>query len=207
MNKVTIISFTMLLAMVISACGAQAAAEPTISADQIQQTAAAAASTIVAETQAAIPTNTPIPPTDTPTATPLPTETPLPAPTLDALAIPTFTTVPQSSGNSDPCSRHLNLNGAGPTHSTRIKNLTGGKIKLALTLTSPNAFGECGWHPSPPDSGVIGLPSGNWYAYAWITLKNGKQTTVSTAFFVQPAQFDQQELCIRENKIIYGASC
>jgi hypothetical protein len=54
---------------------------------------------------------------------------------------------------------------------------------------------------------MVGLPSGYWYAYAWITLKNGKQTSAETSFFVQPAQFDKIELCIEQDKIVYSPSC
>ena len=65
----------------LSACGPEP--EPTMSAADVQGTAVAAAWTMVAETQAAIPTATPIPPTETPLPTALPTNTiaPLELPT------------------------------------------------------------------------------------------------------------------------------
>jgi hypothetical protein len=50
-------------ALVITACGP--APEPTMSPEDVQGTAMAGAMTMVAETQAAIPTATPIPPTET----------------------------------------------------------------------------------------------------------------------------------------------
>ena len=63
-----------IVATFVSACGAEPA-PPTIAAVDVQNTAVAGAFTIVAQTQAAIPTATPLPPTETPTQTPLPTNT------------------------------------------------------------------------------------------------------------------------------------
>ena len=79
MKKLFILTLASIL--FLSACGTPA--EPTISAEEVQGTAVAAAMTMVAQTQAAIPTATPIPPTDTPAPTPLPTNTipPLELPT------------------------------------------------------------------------------------------------------------------------------
>ncbi|MBK7449894.1 MAG: hypothetical protein IPJ47_10865 [Anaerolineales bacterium] len=54
-----------LLAVLVVACGGQPA-EPTLAPEEVQGTAIAAAFTMVAETQAAVPTNTPLPPTETP---------------------------------------------------------------------------------------------------------------------------------------------
>ena len=87
-----------IFAMIITACGAQPA--PTMSPADVQFTAVAAAFTIVAQTQAAIPTATPLPPTEAPTETPLPTDTPLALPTVGAISTVPPTT---SSGGGDPC--------------------------------------------------------------------------------------------------------
>lgn len=201
MKRFTIFSLVTIIVLLISACGGGQPAEPTINPEDIQSTAVAAAFTIVAETQAAIPTNTPVPPTETPTETPpLPTDTPIPAESNTPIA--TSTNTP----NPDPCLGVLNVGGAGPTHNTLIKNKTGGDVILSLTLYTPNAFGACG-AITAPSSGSVGLPSGYWYAFAYITLKNGKQTSASTSFFVQPAQFDKIELCITADKIVYSPSC
>jgi hypothetical protein len=201
MKRFTIFSLVTVVTIFISACGGGQPAEPTVSPEDIQSSAVAAAFTIVAETQAAIPTNTPIPPTETPTQTPLiPTDTSVPD--ITATSAATSTNTP----NSDPCLSALNVGGAGPTHDTLIKNKTGGEVILSLTLYTPNAFGACG-AISATASGMVGLPSGYWYAFAYITLKNGKQTSASTSFFVKPAQFDKIELCITADKITYSPSC
>ncbi|NOH03527.1 MAG: hypothetical protein HND47_16975 [Chloroflexi bacterium] len=62
------------LALFVAACGQPAA--PTMSPEEVQGTAVAAAWTMVAMTQASIPTATPPPPTETPSPTSLPTFTP-----------------------------------------------------------------------------------------------------------------------------------
>src|SRR5215212_11610717 len=100
MKYFSILTPVLTIALILSACGARAAqATPTISAVEIQSTAAVVAFTIVAEAQAAIPTATPLPPTATITNTPIPTETFLPSPSP-------LTLTPASNGNSggtDPC--------------------------------------------------------------------------------------------------------
>ena len=144
MKRIILVSVITAIAMVMSACGGGASAEPTVSPQDIQSTAVAAAFTIVAETQAAIPTNTPVPPTDTPVPTPLPTDTPVPSPTLEALAVvPTFTAVPASSGG-DPCNKALGSSVSGSPTKIRLSNETKGSLVVSLYLNLTD-FGECGY--------------------------------------------------------------
>lgn len=179
-----------LLAVLIAACGGQPA-EPTLSPDQVQGTAISAAFTMVAETQAAIPTNTPPPPTETPSPTPLPTFTPLPLPT-QPVALPTATTA-SSSGGGGTCSGLLNLAEAGPQSNVRFENKSGGNVGLSLYMYTPNKFAQCGSHSSNPfvikkgGSITISLPKGNYYAYAWITMSNGKQVSAEGYFWNKEA--------------------
>src|SRR5688572_25671147 len=65
--------------LLASACAPQGI--PTANPVDIGHTAEAAALTMVAETQAAVPTSTPVPPTETASPTQPPTSTPLPLPT------------------------------------------------------------------------------------------------------------------------------
>jgi len=192
------------VAIILSACGANAT--PTMSMVNIQETAVAAAFTIVAQTQAAIPTVTP---TETPTSTPAPTDTPAPSPTTEQLEVTVPPTQAQSSGNSNTndCLGPLNVGGAGPGHKTVIKNQIDGvkSYTLSLQLYTPNVFGACGIISA--SEGSYDLPSGEWYALAWVTLKNGKNFTTSGSFYVQPAQFDKLELCLRKSDITYAPSC
>src|SRR5512138_3874334 len=101
MKHLKISSFVIAVVLIISAC---AAPVPTMSAADVQSTAVAAAFTMVAQTQEAIPTETPLPPTETPTQTPLPTDTPVVTPTLEV----TFTSAPPTANpNADPCSTRV----------------------------------------------------------------------------------------------------
>jgi hypothetical protein len=121
-------------AMIVSACGAPA--EPTINALDVQNTAVAAAFTVVAETQAAIPTATPLPPTETPSLTPLPTNTQPPLPTIQATA----TTV------VDPCdTRVLSWSPKGQKTKIRILNTTKAAVTVSLYLNETRDHNECGY--------------------------------------------------------------
>lgn len=142
MKRTLRVSILTVLALVISACGGTPA-EPTVSPQDIQSTAVAAAFTIVAETQAAIPTNTPIPPTNTPEPTPLPTDTPVPPPTIDPALIPTFTPLPPTAGG-DPCNKALGSSVSGSPTKIRLTNETKGSLVISLYLNL-TPFGECGY--------------------------------------------------------------
>ncbi len=197
------IALTGLLALLLSSCSAQT--PPTVDPAQIQASALAGANTIVAMTQAALPTVIP---------SPIPTDTPLPSPTsmLEApTAIPVApaaTASPQSG--EDNCVHALNVAGAGPTHRTLIKNQTSATVSLSLNLYKPNSFGECGAisyaNLHKGDQLMAELPSGYWYAYMWASAGK-KNFTQSISFFVQPAQFDKLELCLRTDNIKYAPSC
>ena len=138
--KIRIKSVILALAVILSACGAPAA--PTTSAEDVQATVIAAAFTIVAETQAAIPTNTAIPPTDTPTATLQPTDTPILPDTETPAPLPTDT--PQVSGGGDPCNQPLKASPAGRPTKIKLVNKTKAPITLSLYLNI-TPFGECGY--------------------------------------------------------------
>lgn len=142
MKRTLNISILTILALAISACGGTPA-EPTTSPQDIQATAVAAAFTIVAETQAAIPTNTPVPPTNTPEPTPLPTDTPVPPPTLDPALVPTFTPLPPTAGG-DPCNKALGGSVSGSPTKIRLTNETKGSLVISLYLNL-TPFGECGY--------------------------------------------------------------
>ncbi len=80
-----ILPILLALTVLLTACGSQGT--PTMAPADVEGTAVAAAWTVVAMTQAAIPTATQLPPTETPSPTPLPTFTaePLIVPTLEPL--------------------------------------------------------------------------------------------------------------------------
>ncbi len=165
------------LALLLAACGPQGT--PTMAAVDVQNTAVAAAWTMVAATQQAIPTATPLPPTETPSPTPLPTFTPLALSTQPQF-IPTAT---QSSGTRD-CLKPLNVAEAGPLANIRIENATTGSMNLSLNLAT-NLFGQCGalsYVIAKGEKRIVHIPRGVWFAYAWITLKGGSSSTSSCTF-------------------------
>jgi hypothetical protein len=131
---------TIILVMLVSACGAEPT--PTINPVDVQNTAVAAAFTLVAETQAAIPTTTPLPPTETPTQTPLPTNTPLTLPT----SIATLTPVAANTAGGDPClTRILSWSPKGRPANIHIINTTRAAITVSLYLNETADHFECGY--------------------------------------------------------------
>jgi len=126
----------MVAAILLSACGAEAT--PTMNVADIQSTAVSAAFTIVAETQAAIPTATPLPPTETPTQTPLPTNTLLPLPSLE----PTVTSVP---AGGDPCATRVLGKPQGKETTIKIDNSVKGRVAVSLYLNETDSHNECGY--------------------------------------------------------------
>lgn len=180
--------------LLISACGPEPA--PTMSPEEVQGTAVAAAWTMVAETQAAIPTATPVPPTETPPQTSLPTNTtvPLVIATQPLAVQPTATTA--SSANE--CDKPLSSSAAGPTSPIKIINETKAPVNVSLYLDK-TVFGECGFrgYSIPKNNSIsIDFPQGNIFGYAWILEPINK--TVSGGPW-RPNNTDKWELRISES--------
>jgi hypothetical protein len=187
--------------LLISACGPEAV--PTISPEEVQGTAVAAAWTMVAETQAAIPTATPVPPTETAPPTALPTNTIAPlviatqslgVATQAVAAQPTST----SASNTDECNKLLQSSAAGPTAPIKIINETKAPINISLFLYK-TVFGECGYRGyQVPKNGSINIefPQGDITAYAWILEPVNK--TVSGGPW-RPNNTDKWEIYVRED--------
>jgi hypothetical protein len=161
-----ILIFVIVLAFTLSACGAKATPTPDVMA-----TANAAASTMIAETQAAMPTVPPIPPTEIPTETPQPTPTIPPLPTVPVLASPTR--VPVIGGGGE-CSGTISTSKGEGTATLVINNNT--KVLLGVSLyLHKNSFGDCGFWSSPagipPNSSVTisNFPASNscYHVTAW----------------------------------------
>ena len=201
----------MLLAVLISACGAPAT--PTIDGLSVQKTSEAAAFTLVAQTQAALPTNTAIPPTEIPTQTPPPTDTPAPSPTLESLGVlststvilpptdlpPTSTLQPSTSG-SDPCNKPL-LSWQGPSASFTIFNETKPQGKILLLMSVVTKTGECGYLHIYSDS--FTGPEGNYSAAAFVDGK--KSFKVFGAF--NNIQAMSWKIIVRNDVIVAKGGC
>ena len=181
------------LTVLLTACGPEAT--PTMSAADVQGTAVAAAWTVVAETQAAIPTATQLPPTETASPTPPPTFTLAPLPTSGTPTQNPLVLAPTStSASSDSCLVPLDMSEAGPMKRIRIENTTGGPLNLSLNLYQKNDFGQCGslsWANIAKNAKIIQeIPSGYWFAYAWITLPGGGSSEASGSFYLGPSKTD-----------------
>jgi hypothetical protein len=153
--------FAVVLALALSACGA-AKATPT---PDVMATANAAASTMIAETQEAMPTDTPIPPTAISTDTPQPSPTIPPLPTSSILASPT---VPPPAGGN--CSGPIERSKGDKAATIMWKNKTNQLITIQLHLNA-NAFGDCGNWSTTLGGGqsllLTDKPLGCYYASAW----------------------------------------
>jgi len=174
------------IALLISACGAPAA--PTLQAVDVQNTAVAAAFTVVAQTQAAIPTNTPLPPTEPPTQSPLPTETPLPLPTsATVISSPTTAAVSNnnnSGGGTDPCATRVLSAPEGKETTIRIVNTTKLAVTLSIYLNETASKGACGYRgytiSKNNDVVITDLVQGCYNLWAWS--ENGKGKFYSTGY-------------------------
>jgi hypothetical protein len=157
----------LVITLIVSACGAQAT--PTVNPDELQSTAVAAAFTLLAETQAALPTATPPSPTVVPTNTLETFVTSTPLPTLDV----TFTPAPTENPNaSDPCITNV-LPGSltGKAIKMRIDNPTKATINLTVYLQSGNPQGVCGYRAYALAAGeslvINDLVEGCYSLWAW----------------------------------------
>jgi len=166
MKWFSIVTLVLITALPLSACGTAATPPPTVDAAAIQGTMAAAAFTMVAETQAAIPTATP---TATPTNTPVPTVTIPPLPTLDA----TFTAVPsENSGAGDPCiNQVLPATLQGDPIRIRVDNSTRATLHVTVYLNSTDPQGQCGYRAYTLEPGqfvvINNLVEGCYTLWAW----------------------------------------
>jgi hypothetical protein len=177
--KRNILIVGVILILLVTACAPKAA--PTANPVDIQHTAEAGAFTMVAQTQASVPTDTSVPPTNTVAPTALPTETPLPLPTSSTPGaiptnIPTFTPqVPNTSSstgntnNQDTCNQPL-TDWQGPTANFTIYNQTKPQGTIVLSMYVVTSMGQCGYLVITGD-GFSG-PVGQYSAGAFIT---GKQ--------------------------------
>jgi len=167
MKRFFIPTLFLTIVLLISGCGAQPA--PTAAPIDFQGTVAAAAFTVIAETQAAIPTATPIPPTATVTNTPLPTPTFIPPPSTAITSTPGSS---GSSGGSDPCvNKTLPNTLQGDPIRIRLNNSTKAKLSVTVYLNQTGPQSVCGYRSysiDPQQSIVLNdLVEGCYTIWAW----------------------------------------
>jgi hypothetical protein len=164
MKRFSILTLILVITLILSACGTEA--PPTVNAD-LPSTAAVVALTMIAETQAAIPTATatPPPPTETATNIPLPTNTFLP------LSLLTQTPSADSEG-ADPCeNKVLPPVLEGKTVKLRINNSTKATVNVSVYLNRTIPPIVCGYRAyvlEPGNSLVINdMVEGCFTLWAW----------------------------------------
>jgi len=171
MKLFSILTQALVITLLISACGATPQATPTVNLTDLQSTALAAASTLVAQTQAAAPTATPLPPTTTATLLPIPTV----GPTLTPLPVGTVVFTPTLDGSSiptDPCvNQVLPASLPGLKIKMRIDNPTKGTIMVSVNLQQSGPQSLCGYRGYTLTAGeslvITDLAEGCYSIWAW----------------------------------------
>jgi len=174
-----------ILVLLSSACGTKAT--PTVDPALMQASAIAAANTMLAMTQEAMPTETPVPPTEAPTETPQPTPTVAPIATVPILPSPT-TAPPAAAGNpAGECSGPIKPSKGSPLSSITINNKTNVLLGVSLYL-SKNTWGDCGFWSSPagvsPTSSVtVNAPAANSCYHITVWTLSGKPSFMNGSNF------------------------
>lgn len=165
MKQKSLITISILIMLFISACGT-VNEEPTLSAEDQANTAVAEAWILITQTQAALPTSTPVPPTSTlePTLPPLPTIEILPT-----LPIATIASAP----SQDECNQPPPLEPKGSQVNVDFTNTSKGQVNLALGMNTPNDKKECVTYSFSLGSGggivTARILAGCYWAYGWVT--------------------------------------
>jgi hypothetical protein len=171
MKYFSILPLVLVGTLILSACGASAEpiTAPTVNVADMQNTMAAAAFTMIAETQTAIPTATPLPPTATFT------NIAAPASTLPGLPSSAVTLTPVPNGNTtgdDPCvNQVLPATLQGEAVKIRINNSTRATMRVSVYLNRNGPQGQCGYRAynlEPGQSvGMNDLVEGCYTLFAW----------------------------------------
>ena len=134
MKQKFLITISILAILALSACGGEAT--PEISAEDLAATSVAQAWAIITQTAAAMPTNTPVPPTFTPqpTNTAAPTLALLPTLPPAAVVVPTATAECITIPVPEPKGTLLNV---------EIYNESQGSANVAFGMNFANDKGEC----------------------------------------------------------------
>jgi len=204
------------LILLVSACAPQST--PTANPADIQHTAEAAAFTIVAQTQQALPSATPVPPTEAPSQTPPPTNTPPPLPTSGTpgalgtqetlssgaalpTGLPTFTQQAStgSTNNQDICNQPL-TSWQGKTANFSVSNQTKPQGTIVLSMYVVTTMGQCGYLIITGDS--FSGPIGDYSAAAFVS---GKQNLkVFGGFRITEGNW---KIIVRNDNISAGGGC
>jgi len=202
-----VLAIAVALALVLAACAPQAT--PTVNPLDVQNTAVAAAATMVVQTQMAIPTNTLVPPTATESPTAVATLTSIPSTisNSDSLLLPSPTGVPTlipqqptaSSGGgttADDCNKPL-TDWDVPTIELGVVNETKPQGNIVLSLYVVTSLGECGYLTDLSQG-----PVGSYSAGAFVDGK--KSFKVFGGFLLNEGSWD---IVVRNDKIVAAGGC
>lgn len=164
-----------LIILTLAACGP--APTPTLSADDIRNTAVADAWIAMTLTQAAIPTATltPVPPSPTtmPTFTPFPTLPPIQ---------PTSGPAVGAAPTGNPCYEPPPLKPKGVLVQIKLVNNSKGLVDFNLGMENPNPQGECAtyfFRLGRYDQQVVSVLAACYWGYAYITDPNSNAKTIA----------------------------
>lgn len=200
MKRFSILTTILAIALILSACGAKVPLSPTVSVVDLQSTVAAVALTMVAETQAAIPTATYIPPTETPTLTPAPTNTFIPLSSLTAAAT-------EKPSEVDSCENQLLPEGlVGNKVKIRVNNSTKFTVNVSVYLNRTVPPAVCGYraYVVEPGGGLVinDMVEGCFTIWAWnpdpktyFMVTNGAASCINGS---DPVAFDVSTRDIRQ---------
>ena len=180
MKKKFLAIVSIIIVITLAACGS---AEPTMSAEDLANTAVADAWIAITQTQAALPTATPIPPTNTaePTVILAPTLPPLPTLTAPTEAVPT----------ADVCGKVLSdfTSLKGTLATVEFVNNSQGRVDLAFGMNSPNEFGECitySFSLGMGDTVSTKILNGCYWGWGWINGSDPSQPRTGDALLCLP---------------------
>jgi hypothetical protein len=190
-----------ILSLAANACAPQATS--TANPLDIGHTAEAAAFTMVAQTAEAIPTDTLVPPTETPSPTLAPTLTPITSPTSNVSPTEPQTAVSQSSGaTQDSCNKAL-TSWKSPTAKLNLANETKPKGLVTLSLYVVTELGECGFLSQQFEtSGSLSGPAGQYSAGAFVD--GQKNFRVSGAFRITQGSWT---IVVKNESIVAQGGC
>lgn len=200
-----LLPIVLLFSILLSGCGALNAAAPaadataTISAEDIRATADTLLYAMLTQTQAAMPTDTPVPPTEPPL--PTATFTLVPTAILEAATVVPIPTMTSAIADAFDCTKQPLTNWTGGSAKVKItNNVKKTSASVFFCVTTP--YGEAGYIVGNAGSSVQ-IPYGYVTATAWVS--GAKNFNASIGFEVKTP--DTRQIVIENGNVYYRAGC
>jgi len=195
----------LLFSIILSGCGALNPAAPaadataTISAEDIRATVDAMVYAMLTQTQAAMPTDTPIPATETPM--PTATFTLVPTAILETATVALLPTATAAALDAYACTKQPLNSWTGGSAKVKItNNVKNTSASVFFCVTTP--YGEAGYIVGNAGSSVE-IPYGYVTATAWVS--GAKNFNASIGFEVKTP--DTRQIVIENGNVYYRAGC